>query len=189
MAVKEIKINTNGTETIQNIDSKSDLVKIEVPGKQIDNTNLKVVYEINLTNKGTVKGEIEKIIDELPKGLTFSKQDNPDWSEEGEKLILDKKLELEKDETKKVSLTLNWDLKNNNIGTRNNISKIDSKSDIDQMLIENVDIKIEDTNNIDNIEVLIAIKTGGESLALTLIIATCLSILTLGIYLIKKYVI
>ena len=84
---------------------------------------------------------------------------------------------------------MNWKLKNNNIGTRNNIIKIDARNDIDQMLIEEEKVKLDDTNNLDNLEMLVAVKTGGEGRIVTLISAICLSIFISGIYLIKKYVI
>lgn len=84
---------------------------------------------------------------------------------------------------------MNWNLKNNNIGTRNNIIKIDARNDIDQMLIEEEKVKLDDTNNLDNLEMLVAVKTGGEGIIVTLISAICLSIFISGIYLIKKYVI
>lgn len=187
--IKQLKLIKDGKE--EDVKIKNELVKLEIPEKEINNTKLEVIYEIEVKNEGTIDGEIQKIVDTLPEGLTFYAEDNLDWKvDEKGKVSYIKNIVLKEKEDKAINLILKSDLKNNNIGVRNNIVTLDAKDDIDQILIKEGIIKLEKTNNITYSEMIITLKTGIENVMPILILTSvCLGIFVIGVYLIKKYAI
>lgn len=188
--IKQVIAESDGVSEIQDIKNSNKITKLEFPGSKINNTKLKIIYEIEITNEGTIEGNIEKIINKLPTGVTLQKKDNPNWNINplGE-LIYNKNIKLDKEETKKIDLILIWDLKENNIGAKKNYVSIDSKQDIDQMLIQEGILELENTNNATYLEMIVAVKTGENVTVILITALLCLSIFTVGIYLIRRYVI
>ena len=75
--VKQISMaNTKKTKTTK---YNTQLAKIDLDYKYINNTKVAVEYEITVTNEGEIPGYASKIVDYLPDGFDFSAELNKDW--------------------------------------------------------------------------------------------------------------
>jgi len=59
-----------------------DLAKIELKSKQLKNAIIRLEYKIRVTNIGNVAGKASKLVNYMPKGMTFDKQNNPFWEKD-----------------------------------------------------------------------------------------------------------
>lgn len=147
--------------------------KIEIGRKNINATQIKVVYNITVTNRGDAKGTVDAIVDYLPKGLQASMVDNQGWTMgNGNSLICQSMGELEPGETKSKELVVTG--KASQItGNRENQVVVLSNQDIDQRKIQqknkadvnmlNVDKELFKTNNYSKADLIVSIGTGGET--------------------------
>ena len=75
--VKQISMaNTKKTKTTN---YNTQLAKIDLDYKCINNTKVAIEYEITVTNEGDIPGYASKIVDYLPEGFDFSTELNKDW--------------------------------------------------------------------------------------------------------------
>lgn len=75
--VKQISMaNTKKTKTTN---YNTQLAKIDLDYKYINNTKVAIEYEITVTNEGDIPGYATKIVDYLPEGFDFSTELNKDW--------------------------------------------------------------------------------------------------------------
>ena len=161
------------------------LGKIEVDGKRIDSTNLVIQYTMTITNNGNVAGYAKKIVDYLPKELSFSSEQNPDWYASGDTIVctgLENEL-INPGESKTVTLVLTKKMDENGTGTVTNKAEI-TETYNDQGL-EDQKSQDDDTNSSAN--VIIGVKTGGPVLYIALTLAI-LAIAAGGAYIINKKV-
>ena len=68
---------SSGTKTYEYNNSKA--AKIEVLGSNLGKSSAIIEYKIVVTNEGAVAGYAKKIVDYLPKGVSFSTELNKDW--------------------------------------------------------------------------------------------------------------
>ncbi len=167
------------------------IVKLDLPSKNIGNTKLDIIYEIKVTNIGDYNAEIDQIIDLLPNGANFSKEGNEGWhvGENGH-IIYDNFQEyLRPNEEKVVKLKLIYDLDEGGMAQIENDAYVLATRDIDEKIItDEGNIKIEETNNYARSELIVSIITGETILIYVTVILGGMLIIVVGIWLIKKYI-
>ena len=143
--------------------TNEDLVKAEVYRKSINSTDIKVVFNIKVTNEGEIAGKVD-ILEKIPEYLSMSEKDNPGWTVEGEEARYETEtIEAGKSKTYKVVMT--WKKGDGHFGMQKNIAKIEkviTPSGFDE---ENLQ------NNADEAEVMITISTGVEKVSGIVLIA------------------
>ena len=162
--------NDRGVKTY-NYDS-STFEKVEIAAKQLSKTNVILEYTIDVKNTGEISGYVNTIVDYLPNGLTFSSELNPNWYLSDGKLYTNQLMnyKLEPGEEKEVKIIFTKTMTNDNVGLINNRAEIYEAyndygiNDIDS--IANNALNEED--DIGSADVYIAIKTGGETIIMTI---------------------
>ena len=168
------------------------LVKVEIDRKKLQSTIVKFVYTIKITNEGEIPGYATEIRDDIPSGLEFVQEDNPEWTLEEDNTITTRSLEntlLNPGESATVQVTFRWINNENNMGVKVNTAEIsedyneDGADDIDST----PDNKEPEEDDIDEAQVILSIKTG-TGRTYFILIGTILITLATGIILIKKFV-
>ena len=128
----------------------------------------------------------------MPEGLKFEASDNPNWTDEGNNVISTKQLEntlLQPGQSETVEVILTWINGSENLALKTNIVEISDDSneygvpDRDST----PDNKVDGEDDIDLAKVILAISTGSGKTYFILTIGL-LSIVGVGVVLIKKYV-
>lgn len=164
--VSKAIVNTNGKEKVENYDNE-EVAKLEIRSKELKNTKIKLEYKIVVTNEGDVDGKVGKVIDYLPKTLTFDKDENSGWSLDSNGLLSNDMLEdmtIKPGESKELKLVLNKVMTEDNTGTISNKVEIQDVSNSKDQ-IENAE------NNISTQEMIITVSTGRTISIVVLIIA------------------
>ena len=165
--------------------------KVEIRGSRMENTTVKFRFSIMVVNEGEIAGKIGEITDYIPEGLRFVQEDNPEWREVGENIVVTDQLKdtvLEPGESATVEIVLTWISSKENLGLMTNWAEIseDDGDDIDST----PDNREEGEDDIDSAPVIISIVTGAEEVyAYIGLAAGVLAILSGGVILIKKFVI
>lgn len=184
---KVIIQNDKGTTVKQY--NKTQLAKIEIDSKQINNTSIIVEYSIQVTNEGEVAGYVNEVVDYKPTDLSFSSEMNKNWYQSTNGNLCSKELSnqlIKPGETKTINLTLVKVMNQNNTGTIINTAEINKASndysiqDIDSMASN----KISGEDDMSTAELIISIRTGSVITYISLII-TIIVIIAIGIYFIK----
>ena len=78
--------------------------------EKVENTVIKLQYEITIKNEGEVAGYATEITDYVPDGLRFSQADNPAWRVSGDRIVSNKLKDklIEPGKEEKLELTLTW---------------------------------------------------------------------------------
>jgi uncharacterized repeat protein (TIGR01451 family) len=190
--LEKIIITEDGTTREINATSPDQLLKVEINRKKINSTVVKFVYKITITNEGEIEGYAKEIKDYIPDGLKFVAEDNKTWTQIENKVITTNELEntlLQPGEKASVSVTLQWENSDSNLGQKVNTAEIskdyndNGSSDIDST----PDNKVAGEDDIDTAPVILSISTGSEQRYIVLPTAVMV-ILATGIVLIKKYV-
>ena len=186
-------IVTEGGKTTETNAVDGQLMKVEIHRKKINSTIVKFVYNISITNEGTIPGYAKEIKDYIPKGLQFVAEDNSSWTASSDEVITSNALEntlLQPGETKTVEVTLRWINGEDNLGLKTNVAEI-SKDYNDANDVDDIDStpdnKLEGEDDIDDAEVILSISTGRAPVYIVLT-TTILGIISTGVVMIKKYV-
>ena len=180
--------NSQGTTTYDY--TNTNFAKVEIPAKYMNGSKVTFEYKIIVKNEGTISGYARKIVDYLPKDLTFSEEQNKDWyvGEDGNiySVALIDKL-LEPGDSEELTIILTKQMNNNNTGTVTNIAEIYEASNDEN--VEDINSipgdKLEDQNDMSKVEVIVAVRTG--SIILYILLAmTVITIIGIGIYKVKK---
>ena len=118
--------------TVITVDKQETLEKdlalyIEVDGKIEARTIIKYLYKIQITNEGEIPGYAKEIVNYIPEGMIFKKEDNPGWEEIGDKIILTKALSnrlLNPGETVEIQIILTWDSEKSSAGMKRNVVEL-----------------------------------------------------------------
>ncbi len=170
------------------------IVKVDLHRKKIDEVTVKFGYTIKITNEGQIPGYATEIKDYVPEGLEFLPEDNPDWLEIENGVIVTEKLAgtlLQPGESATVEVILTWINDEDNMGLKTNIAEIskdDNEYDSDD-IDSTPDNKEEGEDDIDEALVMLSISTGGESKVYLALSGIILVTIAVGIVLIKKFVI
>lgn len=170
------------------------IVKVDLHRKKVDEVTVKFGYTIKITNEGQIPGYATEIKDYVPEGLEFLPEDNPDWLEIENGIIVTEKLAetlLQPGESATVEVILTWINDEDNMGLKTNIAEIskdDNEYDSDD-IDSTPDNKEEGEDDIDEALVMLSISTGGESKVYIALSGIILVTIAVGIVLIKKFVI
>ena len=192
--ITQIMTTDKTTNTVKKYDiyqEPGNIVKLELPSKNIGNTKLDIIYEIKVKNVGDYNTEIDQIVDILPTGVNFSKEGNEGWSVgENGHIVYDNFEEyLRPEEEKTVKLKLTYELDEEGMADITNEAYILSTKDLDEVKITEGKEKIEGTNNYGKSELIVSVITG-ETIAMYIgAILGGMLIVVAGISLIRKYVI
>lgn len=181
--------DTKKQETFDVYQHDGEIIKAELSDKRVASSIATINYQIVLTNEGNDEGIVTNITDILPKGITFNINENNGWKIDNTGSIsYNKEIELLPGETKKIELLLNWDLRTQSLGSRKNQVVVSSLDDIDEILVNEEKMNITESNNYSSSEMLISLPTGSEVTEYIIIVFVSLLILSIGVTLIKKYV-
>ena len=172
--------------------SKEQLAKVEIDARRINNANVIIEYQIDVTNEGEVPGYANEIIDYIPNDLTFTSEINKEWYQGTDGNLHTKTLEnqiINPGETKTVILTLMKKMNQNNTGTVINTAEISNASNDFQLgdIDSTPGNKVTGEDDISTAEVLISIRTG-TIIMYTFLIFIIIAIVGVGIYFINKKV-
>lgn len=190
--VTESRVTYNGKTTITKTNFSEDtdeIAKVDLVASKMNKTTVKFAYNIKVTNEGELPGYAYEVKDYIPKGLKFIQEDNKDWKEVKDGVVVTDKLKdtlLNPGESATVEIVLTWKNSTTNTGLKTNYAEIskDSGDDIDSTP-DNFNLKEDD---IDDAQVILSIKTAGAPTYVGLVLLS-VAILAGGIFLIKKYVI
>ena len=188
--VKQISMaNTKKTQT-KKYDTQ--LAKIDLDYKYINNTKVAIEYEITITNEGDIPGYATKIVDYLPEGFDFSTELNKDWYTSTNKNIETKALAntiINPGESKTVTLVLTKNMNENGNGIYSNTAEIAEnyneygQADTDSTPGNNK----EGEDDQSSANVILGLKTGGPVTYITLTISI-MTIICVAAYEINKRV-
>ena len=190
--VTETRVTYNGktttTPTGFNEDTQA-VAKVDLVSKKLSKTTVKFVYNIKVINEGEIAGYAYEVKDYIPKGLKFVAEDNKNWKEIKEGVVVTDQLKdklLQPGESATVEIVLTWKNSSTNMGLKTNYAEIseDSGDDIDSTP-DNYKL---DEDDIDYAQVILSIKTSGTK-TYALLVLISITVLAGGIFLIKKYVI
>lgn len=180
--------NEKGTATYNYKDTN--FAKVEIHSKQMNGSKVTLEYKIIVKNEGTIPGYARKIVDYIPKDLTFNQEQNSGWyvGDDGNIYsteLLDKI--LQPGETAELTVVLEKQMTNENVGTITTQAEIYEASN-DQNVEDINSIpgdRLDGQNDISKVEVLIAISTGKLAIYIALAIVV-VTILVIGFYKVKK---
>ncbi|MCI8273786.1 MAG: hypothetical protein HFJ55_06895 [Clostridia bacterium] len=182
--------NDKGTKSYDYSGKDSTFQKIEINRKQLNNSTVILEYTIRVKNTGAIAGNVNSIVDYLPKEMNFNSELNPDWYLSGESLHT-KSLandKIQPGETREIKLVLTKAMTENSTGLVNNRAEIEEsfndlgKADIDS--VENNQVKGED--DMGSADVIISVSTGGKTISYAIMIIINTILIGFAIYLIFK---
>lgn len=118
--IKNVTVKVNGSEKLIEKKSKDSLVKVDVPKEKLNETELIIVYTIDVKNVGEVPGYATCITDNIPTGMTLV--ENEEWKLSdtiATNTTYDSKI-INPGETISSDITLKMKLSEENIGTKEN---------------------------------------------------------------------
>lgn len=196
--VSKVIVTEDGKETITETgynghEDPEPVVKVELHKKKLNKVNVKFGYGITITNEGDIPGYATEITDYVPEGLKFEAANNPNWTDEGNNVISTKQLEnklLQPGESATVEVILTWINGAENLALKTNTAEIsEDKNYYDLPDRDSTpDNKQDGEDDIDIAKVILAISTGRTETYFTLTLGL-LTVIAIGIFLIKKFVI
>lgn len=173
-------------------DDPEEVVKVDLKKSKINNVTVKFKYSIRITNEGEIAGEATEIRDDIPQGLKFVAEDNPDWRVEDGQIVTDKLAgtTLQPGESAEVEILLTWVNSKDNMGVMINTAEINKDHndygtpDIDSTPGNNVPKE----DDIDDAPVMLTVKTGADIIMYISIAVGALAIVTAGAIVVKKKV-
>ena len=139
--------------------TNGNLERIEIYRKDVEETNIQIVYRIRVINSEEVEGAVT-IEDKLPEGMSLANNDGT-WEEQDG--VLRKIIpEINPGETKEYTVVLNWNTAENNMGEKDNIISIVDTQNVPGFVDNN------DKDNTSNANVIIAVETGELPIGLIL---------------------
>ena len=172
-------------------DNPEDVVKVDLRKSKLNDVTVKFKYSIRITNEGQIAGKATEIRDDIPQGLKFIQEDNPDWREENGQIVTDKLAgtTLKTGESAEVEIILTWINDTENFGVMDNWAEI--SKDYNEYGAPDIDSTPDNNkhgeDDIDDAPVMIAVQTG-ETMVYAFTSLGVLTILASGLILIKKFV-
>ncbi|MBP3503098.1 MAG: isopeptide-forming domain-containing fimbrial protein [Clostridia bacterium] len=172
-------------------DNPEAVVKVDLKKSKVDSVEVKFAYKIRVTNEGKIGGYAKEVTDHIPDGLKFVQEDNPNWTLVDDKTITTDELKdvyLEHGESAEVTVVLTWINSKTNLGIKNNIAEI--SKDENEYGAHDVDSTPGNykwgEDDIDDAPVMLAIKTGNEMIKYTMLGLAVITVLGIGINLVKR---
>lgn len=189
--VQAITVN-NGKNTKEHV-YNSKLAKLDFESKYANTSSMVVEYKFTITNEGGIAGYVKKLADYLPEELKFNSELNKDWYEGKDGVIYNASLAntiINPGESKEVTLILTKNMNgDDDFGLINNSAEIyETSNDYGALDIDSTPgNKATNKDDYSTANVLTSVKTGDVVIYTTLII-TIITIVGVGIYMIKKKV-
>lgn len=183
--------NTKGTQTYTF--DNSPIAKVEIPEKEINGSAVAVTYTLTIKNTGTVPGYVKKIVDYMPRDMSFSSNLNPEWYQDIDGNLYNTSLSntlINPGEKIEITLVLTETMTDDNVGLVTNSAEIyDTSNNLGIADIDSIPGN-KGTNEDDYsiADAIITIKTGAPAMFIWISLAV-LMIFTVGIVIIKKKVI
>lgn len=143
----------------------SNIAKLELDAKQLNNTNVIIEYKIKVSNVGEATGYAKKIVDYMPNDMKFNSELNKDWYQNG-KNIYTNSLEnqpIKAGESKELTLILTKTMNENNVGRMGNVAEI--AEDYNELGMKDINStpnnRANGENDMATADAIISIKTGG----------------------------
>ena len=139
--------------------TNGNLERIEIYRKDVEETNIQIVYRIRVINSEEVEGAVT-IEDKLPEGMSLANNDGT-WEEQAgvlRKIIA----EINPGETKEYTVVLDWNTAETNMGEKDNIVSIVDTQNIPGFTDNN------EKDNTSNANVIISVETGELPIGLIL---------------------
>ncbi len=155
-AIKNVTVKVNGSEKLIEKKSKDSLVKVDVPKEKLNETELIIVYTIDIKNVGEVPGYATCITDNIPTGMTLV--ENEEWKLSDSiatNTTYDSKV-INPGETISSDITLRMKLSEENVGTKENEAIITT-------YYNNLGLKDNTPDNSAKEPLLVTIKTGKKA--------------------------
>lgn len=170
----------------------NDYAKLDINGKYLNGTVVLVEYKMIIKNEGELAGKVKKIVDYVPRDMTFSTEMNNTWVQDSDGNLYNtelKSLEIEPGETKEITLILRKKMTEDNTGIINNTAEIAESENAENIKDKDStpNNKVQGEDDMSSANVLIGVRTGEEVIQITLGLVV-LIILAVGIYLINKEV-
>ena len=199
--VTEAIVTENGKTVVHQTghkaeDDPEDVVKVDLKKSKLNDVTVKFKYVIRVTNdadkENGIAGEATEIRDDIPAGLKFVADDNPDWREENGQIVTNKlaNTTLEPGDSAEVEIILTWVNGENNLGIKNNVAEISKDhnpygtKDRDSTPGNNVPGE----DDIDDAPVMLSVKTGAQIIKYTAFGLAILALLGFSVSIIKKKV-
>ncbi len=194
--VTQVVVTEDGVQKVTetgNVGDENDIIpKVEIHRKKIDSTTVKFVYTIKITNEGNIAGYAKEVSDDIPEGLEFVAEDNPQWTLGEDGWIHTRALEntlLQPGESATVNVTFTWINGDDNLGVKTNTAEI--TEDYNDKGVPDIDStpgnKVPGEDDIDIAEVLLSISTGKAQTYFVLGTAVLITLAS-GIAIIRKFV-
>lgn len=179
--ITKVVVIKDGQETVKETgntaeNNNKNVTKVDLKRSEIESSVIKVEYGITIKNEGEIAGTAKKIIDYLPSGFKFEKNDNVNWYEQDGNVVTDEleNVMIEPGQTATVKLVLTWNNSATNIGTETNTAEI--LEDYNESDTPDIDStpgnKDPNEDDIDNAQIMITVKTGGITYGIQ--IANCI---------------
>ena len=168
--------NKAGTDSVQ-FDNVT-LAQMPIAAKYLSSSTTYIEYSIKVSNVGEIAGNIKRIIDYIPAGMTFNSTLNPDWYTGTDGNLYTSALadvELKPGETREIKLVLTKQMtEENTSGIVNNIAEIAEDyniygvSDINSTPMN----KAQGENDMGSADAIITVKTGEVFIYISVIITS-----------------
>ena len=130
------------------------LGKVEVYRNSIQTSNVKIIYNIRVTNDSELSGKAN-IVEKIPDGMAMLTEDNPDWKIKGLTATL-KTGDIKPGESKDYEVVMTWRNDEANVGTKENMVTISTENEAgfnEQF----------ETDNVSKATMIVAVATGESS--------------------------
>ncbi len=130
------------------------LGKVEVYRNSIQTSNVKIIYNIRVTNDSELSGKAN-IVEKIPDGMAMLTEDNPDWKIKGLTATL-KTGDIKPGESKDYEVVMTWRNEEANVGTKENMVTISTENEAgfnEQF----------ETDNVSKATMIVAVATGESS--------------------------
>ena len=179
--ITKVTVQTSKGTTTENYDNVK-LAKTEIASKNLVGSTVYVEYEIKVSNVGDIKGNVKKIVDYIPQGMTFNStlSENAKWYTGTDGNLYTEEFankELARGQSATIKLVLTRRMTEENTGIINNQAEIFEA--FNKNGYEDINSKpgnrAQDENDLSKADIAIMVKTG-ESLIYASIIMTTISL-------------
>ena len=182
---------TIGTR-VDEYDRNTTLGKVEVLERNVGQSSAVIEYKIVVTNEGSVPGYASKIVDYLPDKVNFSTELNPDWYLSDNGNIYNSTLSdeiINPGETKELTLVISINITEDMLDILENNAEI--YESYNEMGLQDIDSTVNNNDSeeddLGKAELIVGLVTGA-ALKYTAIALVVVTMLGLGIYGIKKFI-
>ncbi len=188
--ITQVAVSGGGNSVVYDYNNVS-LAKIELRSNLLKNSTVVVEYTIEVTNVGEIAGYARSIVDYIPEGFTFNSELNKGWMQNGD-MISNTSLtneEIAPNEARSVTLILTKTMSDSQTGTYTNTAELaesyNSRGVTD--INSTAGNRQQGENDMSSADLIISVSTGEVVMYVGLTLSL-ITIIAVGIYIIKKKV-